>query len=84
MLVTVDDEQYDVDYKYWPATRGLRDSLNGVMGAGPPLEPDEPAEIEIVDVTLNGAPVEYDEMLWEKIESEILDELDNSFFYNGD
>ena len=32
----------------------LRDSLGGVRGAGPPLEPDEPEELEFYDAIING------------------------------
>src|SRR2546421_11371189 len=39
-----------VEYTYHRTCRGQRDSLGGVRGAGPPLEPDEPASIEIVSV----------------------------------
>jgi hypothetical protein len=43
------DEEIDLEVEYtaWKASRGARDSINGVKGAGPPLEPDEPAGIEI-------------------------------------
>ncbi|SRR6266550_294875 len=39
-----------VEYTYHRACRGQRDSLGGVRGAGPLLEPDESASIEIVSV----------------------------------
>jgi len=39
--------EVEVSYDAWPASRGARDSLCGKAGAGPPLEPDEPAGIEI-------------------------------------
>ena len=39
-----------VEYNYTAACRGRRDSLMGKANAGPPLEPDSPAEIEIVRV----------------------------------
>lgn len=34
-----------------PASRGARDTLCGVRGAGPALEPDEPAEMEFIKAT---------------------------------
>jgi hypothetical protein len=40
-----------VEYSYYGATRGARDSLGGIRGAGPALEPDEPAHVEIESVT---------------------------------
>lgn len=33
--------------KHYRATAGARDSLGGIRGAGPALEPDEPAEFVI-------------------------------------
>ena len=39
--------EVEVSYDAWPACRGARDSLCGKAGAGPPLEPDEEACIEI-------------------------------------
>ena len=39
-----------VEYDVHAATRGARDSLGGKADAGPPLEPDEPAWVEITDV----------------------------------
>lgn len=39
-----------VTYEYHPGCRGARDSLGGVRGAGPPLEPDEPPQVEITSV----------------------------------
>lgn len=49
-----DDTEHDIEISveltYYPAIRGARDSLMGVRGAGPPLEPDEPATFEITSV----------------------------------
>jgi hypothetical protein len=45
-----EDCPVEVEYSYTKGCRGSRDSLGGVRGAGPPLEPDEPPEIEIVSV----------------------------------
>lgn len=39
-----------VAYNYFRGCRGARDSLCGVRGAGPPLEPDEPPSVEIISV----------------------------------
>ena len=47
ITITLDGIDFDVDYTYTPPYRGARDSLNGVRGAGPPLEPDEDESIEI-------------------------------------
>lgn len=52
LVTTIQGESKEVliDFTYYPPTRGARDSLGGKRGAGPPLEPDEPAEIEINSV----------------------------------
>jgi hypothetical protein len=46
------EREFDVEvqFEYHRANRGARDSLCGVRGAGPALEPDEPAHIEIESV----------------------------------
>lgn len=41
-------------FEYHRAYLGRRDSLGGVRGAGPPLEPDEPEELEFISATANG------------------------------
>ena len=46
MIVVVEGISFEVDYKITPACRGSRDSY------GVPLEPDEPAEIEIQSIEL--------------------------------
>lgn len=44
-----DDSEMDVtvEYTFIPARAGMRDTLCGVRGGGPPLEPDEPASVEL-------------------------------------
>jgi hypothetical protein len=49
----------EVRFTYHRAIRGQRDSLGGVRGAGPPLEPDEPAMVE-VDKALMDDPTFHD------------------------
>ncbi len=44
--VTIEHLPVKVTGTYVPAERGARDSLGGIRGAGPPLEPDVPAHIE--------------------------------------
>lgn len=39
-----------VEYHVTPGSRGCRDSLGGIPGAGPPLEPDDDDELEILGV----------------------------------
>lgn len=46
-IITLDGTTFEVDYTYTPPYRGARDSLNGVPGAGAPLEPDEDEDVEI-------------------------------------
>jgi hypothetical protein len=45
------EHEINVEFEYRRAYRGARDSLGGVRGAGPPLEPDEPASMEFVSAT---------------------------------
>lgn len=51
---TIEREESDVvvrvEYECSRGCKGARDSLGGVRGAGPPLEPDEPASVEIISV----------------------------------
>ena len=69
--------EIEVEYTYHRARRGARDSLCGKRGAGPPLEPDEPAEIEIDSVTdaTSGAEVELTEAERDRITDEIIEKL---------
>jgi hypothetical protein len=65
-----------VDYSFSRARRGARDSLCGVRGAGPPLEPDEDEEIEIQSVTdENGKEVELTADETDKIEQQCWDDI---------
>lgn len=43
-----------VEYAYYPFCRGQRDSFGGKPGAGLPLEPDEPAYVEVEQVFILG------------------------------
>jgi hypothetical protein len=53
--ITLDDVDHEVEvtYAYHGPIRGQRDSLGGIRGAGPPLEPDEPASVEIESVMMH-------------------------------
>ena len=46
------DVEHDVEvtFNYYAGRKGTRDSLGGKQGAGPPLEPDDEPEIEIVKI----------------------------------
>lgn len=69
--------QVEVEYTYHRAHRGARDNLCGKRGAGPPLEPDEPAEIEIESVldAVSGADVELSNAEHDRIIDAIADSL---------
>jgi hypothetical protein len=53
-ILTLSRDNKDIEvlvtYTYDKGSKGCRDSLGGVRGAGPPLEPDEPPSIEIESV----------------------------------
>ncbi len=72
-----------VEYAYHRTLFGARDSLSGKAGAGPPIEPDEPAHVEIQSVTMadTGEEVELSDdearELMQRIEAAITDDLDD-------
>ena len=58
----------EVTGTYVPPSRGARDSLGGIAGAGPALEPDEPPDFEIDTVKdMHGKEVEVNDDDLEKI-----------------
>lgn len=67
----------DIQYTYYRACRGARDSCGGIRGAGPPLEPDEPASIEIDSVVEHdmGTDIELTDSETEKFTEEIMESL---------
>jgi hypothetical protein len=76
-----DDTDFIViaEVTYHKAHRGARDSLCGVRGAGPQLEPDEPAEIEIGSVTdSEGNEIDVSKELEQRIYEESNVALENS------
>jgi hypothetical protein len=66
-----------VEYEYHRAHRGARDSLGGVRGAGPALEPDEPAHVEILGAVevANGRAAELTDEETERVSLEIEEHL---------
>ena len=67
--------ELEVQYTAFPASKGARDSLCGVRGAGPQPEPDEPAHVEIDAVRCNGVLVRLTEAQMEELETLLLIEL---------
>lgn len=61
--IELDSIELDVRYLYTPPCRGLRDSLNGIPGAGPPLTPDEDECVELESVSLDIRDVDSMELL---------------------
>ncbi len=71
-----EDTELTVIWTHYPAYCGQRDSLGGVRGAGPPLEPDDPEELEFIQA-LDSQGKEVDlptheikrakEMAWEQL-----------------
>ena len=80
-IATIDtEEEIEViaDVTYHRAYRGARDSIGGVRGAGPPLEPDEPAGFEIGSVTDgDGNAIDVDKKLEERIYEEANEQMEN-------
>ena len=50
---TGEEREIEVTYRYYRGCHGARDSLGGVRGAGPALEPDEPPSVEILNVMMH-------------------------------
>jgi hypothetical protein len=76
-----DDKDFEViaEVTYRKAHRGARDSLCGIRGAGPQLEPDEPAEIEIGTVTdAAGNEIDVDKKLEARIYEEANEAIENA------
>ena len=73
-----DDVELIADVTYHRARKGARDSLCGVRGAGPPLEPDEPASFEIGSVTDGvGNEIDVDKKLEQRIYEEADEQVQN-------
>ncbi len=73
--------EYDirVNYKYYPARRGMFDYLNGRKNCGAQLTPDEPSQIEILSClnTLTKSEIELTNREEESIIEQILEEKEN-------
>lgn len=62
----------EVEVSTWLATRGARDSLGGRPGAGPPLEPDEPAGFDIEKITVKD--IDDVDAIYELVEAELIEQ----------
>lgn len=71
--------EVEVEFKAYPGCRGARDSLCGVAGAGPPLEPDDPPEVEVLKASVNGTPIELSEEQIEEITAELFDSVADDY-----
>lgn len=71
--------ELDIYFIHDKGYRGTRDSLNGIAGAGPPLEPDEPEEIIIEMITHKGEDILdlISNSMLEKIQHTLEEELSN-------
>lgn len=65
-----------VTYRIIPGSRGMRDSLGGIRGAGPALEPDEAPEVEIVRTveSATGKDIDLGDEEMEAMQNAIIDE----------
>lgn len=69
MKLTIPFElELEVQYDIFPPTKGARDSLGGVVNAGPPIEPDEPGYAEVYAVRHNGILLQLSDAELEQIE----------------
>jgi hypothetical protein len=72
------DVSCEIEYTYYKGCRGARDFLGG-RRCGPPLEPDEPAQVEIESITYKGEEmVEHiTQDALEHLAIDLLDEIQN-------
>ena len=68
------EHDVQVEFEYHKAHKGARDSLGGVRGAGAPLEPDEPEELEFVGAKCGGVEFELTDGEEEQAEQKAWDE----------
>ena len=77
-MTTTIEIELEVEYKFHRGGPGARDSLGGKANAGPPLEPDDPGEMEITSIKCDGKDFEVSESLQEHIEQECWEDMENS------
>lgn len=75
-ILTIDGYEFEatVDYTYYPPCRGARE-----RGTGVPLEPDDPAVVEINSIKIDDIPYDLPEQVEEAIRDTILEEIKDGF-----
>jgi len=83
--LTIENVELEIEYTYFKGCKGSRDSFMGKAGAGPQLEPDEPASIEIESIKVKDIDI-YEllsKSIIEKVEEEVT-ELISDKYNEGD
>ena len=76
-MTTTIEIELDVEYKFHKGGPGARDSLGGKANAGPPLEPDDPGEMEILSIKYAGNDFDLSDEQREKIEAECWEDMED-------
>ena len=79
MDATIKDAELEVQYKFYPARRGARDSFMGKRGSGPQLEPDEPADVDILSIKFNGEEVELTDECYDTLQEKIIQSIERRY-----
>ena len=84
--ITVYGIELEIEYTYHPPYKGARDSLAGIPGAGPPLEPDEEEYFEFARISHKGEDITdlISESALDKIEEQLWGDSDDYFDYEED
>ena len=65
-------------FEYHAACRGARDSCGGVLGAGPQLEPDEPAMLEFYEAKADGKTIDLTDAELRQAENQAWEEIQDA------
>ena len=76
-ITTTIEIELEVEYKFHKGGPGARDSLCGKANAGPPLEPDDPGEMEITSIKCDGKDFEVSDEQREAIEAECWEDMED-------